>query len=108
MSKLQQIKIIVLPCKCFLKAARDGYVPSVYNLGRCYFYGIGIEIDKKLAFDLFCKASEANYCEASFMAGYMCCYGDGINKDLNKAKEFYQKALELGMEEAKDELNKLK
>ena len=42
------------------------------------------------------------------MAGYMCCYGDGINKDLNKAKEFYQKALELGMEEAKDELNKLK
>lgn len=71
------------------------------------FLWVGIEIDKELAFELFCKASDSNYREASFMAGYMCCYGDGVSKDVNKAKEFYQKAAKLGMKEAKDELDKL-
>jgi len=33
----------------YLKAALRGEVQSVYEVGRCYFYGIGVEMDPRIA-----------------------------------------------------------
>ena len=93
--------------KYYLASTSDEYVPGIYNLARCSFYGIGTTVDKASAFKLFLKASERGYYDASFMIGYMYSYGDGINQDKQKAKEYFKQAANKGMKEAIEELNKL-
>ena len=92
----------------YLSAANsDYYAPAIFNLGRCYFYGIATTVDKQTAFEMFFKAANLDYPEANFMLGYMYSYGDGIAKDMVKAKEYLKKAANSGLKEASEELEKI-
>ena len=69
------------------------------------FQSIG---DRKSAVTWFMKAAEQEFTRAQINLGYCYETGDGVAKDLDKAAEWYNKAANLGNEEAKYLLNKLK
>ena len=94
--------------KMYLAAASyQDYAPGIYNVGRCYYYGIGTAVDKKAAYEMFTKAASLKDPEANFILGYMFSHGEGTVKNLDKARYYYLEALNLGIEAAKDELDKL-
>ncbi|CAB4404697.1 unnamed protein product [Rhizophagus irregularis] len=63
-------------------------------LGNFYYSGIGTNINKQKAFELFQKAANLGNNIAQYSLG--CCYkyGHGTDKDYNKAFEFFKKSAE--------------
>src|SRR5436190_347264 len=69
---------------------------SIYLLGYFNYHGIGTNIDKKNAFELYKKAVDLGHLDGMNNLG--CCYDGGIGTDVNKQKAFelFQKAANLG------------
>jgi TPR repeat protein len=69
---------------------------SIVLLGKFNYLGIGIDIDKKKAFELYQKAANLEYANGINNLGD--CYQNGIGTGINKKKAFelYQKAANLG------------
>ncbi|GES88018.1 kinase-like domain-containing protein [Rhizophagus clarus] len=69
---------------------------SIALLGKFNYLGIGIDIDKQKAFELYQKAAELGNSSGIYNLGY--CYENGIGTviDKKKAFELYQKAADLG------------
>jgi TPR repeat protein len=69
---------------------------SFFLLGVFYHFGIGINVDKQKAFDLYQKAANSENIFGILSLGY--CYNNGIGTRVNKQKAFelYQKAANLG------------
>lgn len=66
------------------KKAKQGDAEAQYQLGTCYFKGIGVKVNKFKAASLFLQSAENNYAEAQFELGK--CYmftnkGTGYNLD---------------------------
>jgi TPR repeat protein len=53
-------------------------------LAICYELGIGTDIDKTKAFELYEKSAEKGYINAKFHLGY--CYVNGIGTKINNKK----------------------
>lgn len=65
------------------------YIPAFYNLGYCYEKGIGCEVDKERAFDLYCLASKFSGCGKVKLA-YCFENGIGVAKNLEEALKIYK------------------
>lgn len=85
----------------YRKAAEWGDATAQFQLGECYFRGLGIAQNNKEAFSWYRKAAEQGDEKAQFMLGE--CYKDGIGVMKSKmiARKWYRKAAEQGHEEAK-------
>ena len=68
---------------------------SVWLLGFCHYYGIGVDNNKdnkERAFTLFRLAAEQGFAAAQYFAGVCYLEGEGVTKDEQMAVEFFQRA----------------
>lgn len=79
-----------------LKAIRSELKLSVYELGKCYCYGWGIKMDKRVALDYFELAAKLGDADAQAEAGALYAAGKGCKKDLKKAAKYYRMAAAQG------------
>jgi TPR repeat protein len=79
--------------KC-LKEAENNDPENLYQLAICYHNGIGIKIDKKIAFNYFMQSKEKNHSNACYYVGQYFEYGwvDG-NPNMKKAIECYYQVI---------------
>lgn len=75
-----------------LNLARSGDVEAQFNLGYCYYMGLGIDQDYSKAVEWFTKAAEQGYAEAQLFLGECYEEGKGVKQNDNKAVEYYQMA----------------
>ena len=88
----------------YKQAALSGYEAAQDYLGRCYYYGNGVEEDKEEAVEWYRKAAEQRYAAAQNNLGYCYYYGEGGVSDWGKATEWYRKAAEQGYAAAQNNL----
>ena len=84
-SDLYELKDFTNAFKRLTFEAGDGNVKSKYLLGECYFYGRGINQDKRTAFSLYKEAALQNYPDAQADLAYCLLNGDGCEKDPREA-----------------------
>lgn len=79
--------------KCYLaKIAASGSLEAKLYLSLCYQKGIGVEQDRKAAFDL-CLASARGGCVAAkYELGIHYAHGDGIDADIHTAVQWWNEA----------------
>lgn len=80
----------------FLKAAEQGNLEAIYEVGLCYMDGRGVKEDELKAVEWFTKAANKGYIPAQSHLGYCFEKGLGVDKDLSKAIVWYKKAAEQG------------
>ncbi|GBB88597.1 hypothetical protein RclHR1_15150002 [Rhizophagus clarus] len=76
----------------------------IFLLGKFNHLGIGIDIDKKKAFELYQKAADLGNTDGITNLGHCYLYGYGTDIDKKKAFELYQKAANLRNSVAQDNL----
>ena len=69
----------------YRRAAKCGHDMSLFKLGLCYFYGIGIEMDLGLATSIF---YETFHLDAKFLLAQCFLKGYGVMKDIHLAKQW--------------------
>ncbi len=79
-----------------MKAAEKGDDKAMFNLGKLYQDGKGVQKDLKKAIECFMKAAEKGNGEAWGNLGSGYYYGHGVENDLKKAAECYENALKKG------------
>lgn len=80
----------------FLQAAGSGYLPAQYNLGLCYTYAYGTEVDDRKALAYF-QAAEKEVPDAEAFVGYFQSRGwGGLEADKDKGHELLVLAQERG------------
>lgn len=73
--------------------AKNGKIESIVKLARCYYLGIGVEKDARLAFKYFKDASKESP-EAMTNLAYLYLKGIGVNMDEDMAMDLYREAAE--------------
>lgn len=76
------------------RRAQDGDVQAQYELAKCHFKGIGVDINKAEAFYWFNKAAEQGDKDAQFYLAMCWEFGDGTVENKTEAFRWYQKAAE--------------
>lgn len=77
--------------------ADRGHVVSEYNLGVCYYYGKGVQVDPVEAVLWFKKASEKGLPQAQYNLGMAYYVGRGISRDLAKAFAYFKQSADQGL-----------
>ncbi|KAK9906721.1 hypothetical protein WJX75_006842 [Coccomyxa subellipsoidea] len=80
--------------KLHQRAAGQGNVDALLQLGDSHWYGRGAERDWARAAQLYQTASKYRNAQALFNLGFMHEFGAGLPQDLHLAKRFYDKSLE--------------
>ncbi|MDZ5697161.1 peptidoglycan-binding protein [Chelativorans sp. M5D2P16] len=78
------------------KAAANGEVAALYELGNRFAEGVGVEQDMAEAARWYEKAAELGLAAAQYRIGHFYEKGSGIERDIAKAKMWYQLAAEQG------------
>lgn len=87
-----------------LKSANQGCASGIYELGQCYFSGIGVAKSESKAVDLFQESAKSGNMEAQYYLGI--CYGKGIGiaENVLEAVRWLKKSASQGYEPANDSL----
>lgn len=75
-----------------LQRAKKGDAEAQYNLGNCYYYGLGIEKNYDEAVKWFRQSAEQDYAPAQNDLGDCYQRGIGVEKDEAEAERWWQKA----------------
>jgi TPR repeat protein len=67
---------------------------TLYNLGKTYFYGFGLNIDKKEGMQLIKQSANQGYAPAEFQMGKIYYLGAVVPVDYRKALKWFTKASE--------------
>jgi TPR repeat protein len=84
----------------FERAAQQGDVTAMYNLGVMYEKGLGVEQSYEKAFEHYEQAAHLGYVKAQYNLGVLYYNGDGMEQNIAKAKEWLTKAKAQGYEAA--------
>ena len=76
-------------------------------MGYFYYTGIGTNVDKQKAFELYQKAANLGHSFAQNNLALMYEDGDGIAKNIDQAIFWYKKAVEQGYQKAQSRLEKV-
>ena len=76
----------------FQREAAKGHVDAQYQLGRRYYWGLGVPQDYGKAAEWWQKAAKQGDPYAQFWLGYIYEYGLGVPRNMTQAAEWYQKA----------------
>ena len=93
--------------KCYRKAAEQGIADAQYNLGICYYNGVGVGKDDYEAVKWFRKAAEQGYADAQYNLGACYYNGFGVAKDDYEAEKWLRKAAKQGLTKAKEFLEEI-
>lgn len=72
--------------------ANSGDVGAIYELGKVYFYGAGVEKDYGKARGYFETAAEKGSVGANYYLGKIYYNGNGVATNHVKAKEYFEKS----------------
>ena len=86
------------------QAAQQGFVRSLYTLGKLYESGLGVEPDAGRAFELIRGAAEAGFVKAQYSLGKLYRDGSGTAVDLTAAAAWFRRAAEQGYGKAQSRL----
>lgn len=89
------------------KAAMNGDLNSINNVGYMYHNGLGVPKNYFEAYKWYKQAADKGFAMGMFNVGVMHHYGEGTTKNLEEAKMWYEKALAAGYDKAKNQLAKL-
>ena len=92
----------------YKSSAESGNAYGQNLFGGCYYYGLGVAVDKKRAVELYTLSAEQGNAWGQFNLGYCFQYGHSVAVDLSLAKQWYGRAAAQGEEfaiEALEELN---
>jgi TPR repeat protein len=81
-------------------AAHQGNIDAHYNLGHCYQYGIGCEVNLKKAWELYQQAAEQGHADAQYMAGICCYQGMGVKRNRQQSWQYLEFAAMQGQKHA--------
>ncbi|CAG8577177.1 994_t:CDS:1 [Ambispora leptoticha] len=84
----------------FEKAAENGHIQSLNDLGVCYESGHGIESDMSKAFENYLKAAELGNIDGQSNVGSLYYFGLGTDQDMEKAVYWFRKAAYANASEA--------
>jgi len=85
----------------FLRNSYDNNSNYMLILGDCYYYGVGVEVDKKTSFIFYEMSAMNNNPIAQYYMGVAYYFGDdGIEKDFDKAFDWYKKSAMNGHKKA--------
>ena len=82
--------------KWYARAANDGLPEAENNLGSCYFFGRGVDVDYEKAFLLYKSSAEKGNNEAEMNVGICYAAGKGVKQDYALAYTWWKKAAEQG------------
>lgn len=80
----------------YLKAAELGDAEAMFQVGKAYYFGDGVEQNYNTAMEWYQKAADKGYPGALVWVGYLYDTGCGVPQDYETALEWYQKAAEAG------------
>ena len=86
--------------KIMRKAAEDGNIKAINNVGLMYVNGEGIEQDDKAAFEWFFRAANKNNADAQYNLAFMYWTGRSVEQNTAEAMKWYHKAAEQGFADA--------
>jgi TPR repeat protein len=92
----------------FERAAQQGDVTAMYNLGHMHSEGQGVEQSYEKAKEYYEKAAQLGFADAQYALGRMYALGEGVSKDTMKAKSFWTTSSAQGNENAINGLKWLK
>jgi len=78
------------------KAAIDGNPRAMFNLGKCYWGGEGVEADPSEAVRWFKKSAEAGYAQAQYNLGVCYLTGNGTSENPWEARKWFMRAAKQG------------
>lgn len=84
----------------YKKAAEQGDVESIYQIGIFYQKGLGVDKDFSEASKWFSKAADLGFPAAQYALALQYGDGKGVNRDLRKAFKLYKKAAKQGYSRA--------
>ena len=82
--------------KWYARAAKEGLPEAENNLGSCYFFGRGVDVDYEKAFRLYKSSAEKGNNEAEMNVGICYAAGKGVKQDYALAYTWWKKAAEQG------------
>lgn len=84
----------------FTSSANLGDVLGQYNLGLCYYFGTGTDINYEKAVKWFGKSAEQGYVDAQYNIGVCYSKGQGVPSSCVEAYKWYKKAADGGHADA--------
>lgn len=85
-------RVLKKSCSCFQKAADQGDANGLYNLGMCYWRGLGVAQDDQKAFDCLRAAAEKGHPEAINNIGGFFRDGVFVERDLEMSAKWFEKS----------------
>lgn len=82
-----------LATKLLIQAHEMGHVEATYNLGICYHYGFGTDIDLAKAFALYLESASAGYGKGMELVGRFYNRGIYVEQDRQQAEAWLRKAM---------------
>lgn len=82
-----------LATKLLIQSHEMGHVEATYNLGICYHYGFGTDVDVAKAFELYLESANAGYGKGMELVGRFYNQGIYVEKDRKQAVYWLQKAM---------------
>jgi hypothetical protein len=98
---------VVAAAQWFEKAATDGHVEAMSELGLCYELGCGVEQSDQQALDWYTKAAEQGHVTAKFSVGEIFEEARGVPQSDEEACLWYYRAALVGDEDSKTALRRL-
>lgn len=92
-----------LATKLLIQAHEMGHVEATYNLGICYHYGFGTDIDLAKAFALYLESANAGYGKGMELVGRFYNRGIYVEQDRQQAEAWLRKAMNSSDPDAVDE-----
>ncbi len=91
----------------YRRASTHGDIQSMTELGRCYYYGIGIKRSLVRSLAWHSKAALLGNTESQYVVGRAFELGEGRRKNLKSAFHWYRLAAEGGEKDAKKAIKEL-
>ncbi len=66
----------------YQKSASAGFYGGAFNLGRCYYYGIGVPKNPSYAVSLMIEPARAGMAKAQYVLGHAMFFGLGVQQDV--------------------------
>jgi len=85
-------------------AAEAGNAQAQFNLGQCYYSGLGLTKDYAEAVKWYRKAAHGGKALAQLRLGESFYDGEGVSKDFAEAAKWFQKAATQGLPDAQHDL----
>ena len=73
-------------------------VDAIYELGKCYYFGNGVNQDYSLALELYAVAASHGHIEACIDLAQSYLEGKSVDQDYSKAEDYFFKQRNLGQQ----------